>query len=328
MQGLSAGEIAMKFTREVFGGLNPRAALPRMRKIIDTWKPDLVVRESVEFSGAIAAEAAGLPHARVAVHCGLVEARVINSVAANIDSLRRETGLQQDAGQALRAAPAFTAFPATLDRLQEGTLYDPPFRSRDLDKPRFERSGRPAWMAIDWHADHARPLVYITFGTEAGTSVKTQAAYRAALEAVADAPVRALLTTGPKMEAANLGPVPSNVAVEQFVLQAEIFPYASAVVCHGGSGTLLGAAAAALPMVVIPLFADQPENARNLEAAGAGLVVATPEPSLIRDALMRSLSDGSLAEGARRVADEIAAMARVDDAIEVLLALASPRPRG
>ncbi len=48
-------------------------------------------------------------------------------------------------------------------------------------------------------------------------------------------------------------------------------PHASAVVCHGGSGTLLSTLATGCPVVVIPLFADQFANARSVDAAGAGL---------------------------------------------------------
>jgi UDP:flavonoid glycosyltransferase YjiC (YdhE family) len=50
-----------------------------------------------------------------------------------------------------------------------------------------------------------------------------------------------------------------------------------ATACHGGSGTTLGALAAGLPLVVVPLFADQPVNARRVAAVGAGLAVE-PEP--------------------------------------------------
>ena len=54
--------------REIFAGLNSKAALPKLMETIDAWRPDLIVRDSVEFASAVAAERAGVPHARVAVH--------------------------------------------------------------------------------------------------------------------------------------------------------------------------------------------------------------------------------------------------------------------
>jgi len=53
---------------------------------------------------------------------------------------------------------------------------------------------------------------------------------------------------------------------------------ASATICHGGSGSVLAALGCAVPMIIIPLFADQPANADALARARAALVV-DPGPS-------------------------------------------------
>ena len=45
------------------------------------------------------------------------------------------------------------------------------------------------------------------------------------------------------------------------------------VVGHGGSGTTFGALAAGVPVVIVPLFADQFANAERVAEAGAALVV-------------------------------------------------------
>jgi len=45
------------------------------------------------------------------------------------------------------------------------------------------------------------------------------------------------------------------------------------VLCHGGSGTTYGALAAGLPIVFVPMFADQRTNAQLISVAGAGVVV-------------------------------------------------------
>jgi UDP:flavonoid glycosyltransferase YjiC (YdhE family) len=42
---------------------------------------------------------------------------------------------------------------------------------------------------------------------------------------------------------------------------------------HGGSGSTLGALAAGVPLAVLPLFADQPQNARRGAEVGAGVAV-------------------------------------------------------
>ncbi len=51
-------------------------------------------------------------------------------------------------------------------------------------------------------------------------------------------------------------------------------PHASAMVCHGGFGTVRAGLAAGVPLAVLPLFADQPYNAERVQALGAGLASA------------------------------------------------------
>lgn len=166
------------------------------------------------------------------------------------------------------------------------------------------------------------PFIYITLGTIAGRLPKSKAAFRTALAAVADLPVRALLTTGPVMPIADLGPIPANVRIETFVPQAEVLPKATALLCHGGSGTVLGALAAGVPMVVTPLFADQPANARSVEASGAGIAVIDGTADAVREALQKVLSDPTYRSKARQIAAEIAALPSIDEAADALLAMA------
>jgi UDP:flavonoid glycosyltransferase YjiC (YdhE family) len=72
---------------------------------------------------------------------------------------------------------------------------------------------------------------------------------------------------------------------------------------------------------VVPLFADQPQNARRVAEVGAGLAVepnredvgATAGP--LRDAIQSVLTEPSYGETARALADELRAHPAVDDAV-------------
>ena len=293
--------------QEIFYGIQARTVLPGVLAAIRDWRPDLVVREASEPAGAIAAEVAGIHHARVDVHNPHVEAMFIRLGAGPVDALRVLAGLPEDGGDALRAEPVFTAFPQALDSTSPPT---PPFRVR-TEAP---SGARPSAADI--------PFIYITLGTIAGRLPKSKAAFRTALAAVADLPVTALLTTGPVMPIADLGLIPANVRVETFVPQAEVLPKSNAVLCHGGSGTVLGALAAGVPMVVTPLFADQPANARSVEASGAGIAVIDGTADAVREALQKVLSDPTYRSKARQIAAEIAALPSIDEAADALLAMA------
>jgi MGT family glycosyltransferase len=97
--------------------------------------------------------------------------------------------------------------------------------------------------------------------------------YRTALRAVARIDARVLLTVGRQFDTSQLGELPGNVHVEPWVDQADVLADADVVVCHGGSGTTFGALAAGVPVVVVPLFADQFANGPKVARAGAGVVV-------------------------------------------------------
>lgn len=77
-----------------------------------------------------------------------------------------------------------------------------------------------------------------------------------------------LLTVGRRFDPSALGAVPGNVHVEGWVEQADALGAATLVVCHGGLGTVYAALAAAVPVVVVPAFADQFLNGRRIAAAG------------------------------------------------------------
>jgi MGT family glycosyltransferase len=188
-----------------------------------------------------------------------------------------------------------------------------PFRARVVDEA--PRSTPAAWA----QADDARPLVYITFGSIIGGIERFRSIYRMALDAVAELPVRALLTTGKGLEPAALGVIPANVHVEAWVPQRDVLPRAAALVCHGGSGTLLGGLGAGLPMVVAGMGADQPHNGRLVARAGAGLALTKPDAGALRAAIQSVLETPSIRAQAQKLADEIAAMRTIDSAVDQLL---------
>lgn len=144
----------------------------------------------------------------------------------------------------------------------------------------------------------------MTFGSVAGSLPDAVPVFGMAIEALAGLPVSCLLTVGRDVDLDALAPAPPNVRLERWVPQEEVLAHAAAVVCHGGAGTTLGALAAGRPLVVVPLFADQPFNAARVAATGAGLAVA-PEPAAVRDALTRLLADERFGLAAERVATEM-----------------------
>lgn len=311
---LSPDDALALFVSNLFCGVIARAALPNMQSVISEWQPDLVVRETLEFASLVAAESANVPCARVEVHNAQgEEGFVLNNAIPALESLRKDAGLESDDGLALNTEQVFSFFPEALD----GSVVR-------RGKKTFRVGGSnnavaPSNSKTNWAPRDGEPLIYMTFGTETANMESAKSIYRIALDAVAEMPVRVLLTTGAELDPEQLGHIPANATVLPFVQQTDVFPIATAMVCHGGSGTMLGGLAAGLPMVITPLFADQPSNALLFEKAGSGLSVVDPDPASLRAAIEKVLSDQTFSAKAKRIAKDMADMPSIEMAVDALL---------
>ncbi len=301
--------------REIFAGACATAALPGLLETLERFAPAVVVRESQEYAAVVAAEKSGVPHARVSITARGIELEMLDSAIENVDVLGRSAGLAPDPdGARMRGETALTLFPASVGGAE----------SSDARILRFRAAPAAPKPLPAWWEDASAPLVYATFGTVLGSMDGLRATYRMALDALATLPVRALLTVGDAFPLEALGAIPPNVHVERFVPQDDVLPHAAAVLCHGGSGTVLGALGAGVPVVVAPMFADQPANAARVAAVGAGIALPERAESAdeVRAAIARVLGEPSFRVAARAVADEMAALPPVDEAPRALERLA------
>ncbi|MGH9006209.1 MAG: glycosyltransferase, partial [Acidimicrobiales bacterium] len=250
--------------RELFGRLATQAMLPAMVETVGEWAPDLILRDPCEYASAVAAGDAGVAVAQVAISFAVAEHGCIGVAGPALEP--RRTGVTGE----MVASPYLTRFPASLDPSPFATtirFHEPPGPSGPL----------PDSVREWWDADGG-PRVYLSFGTVLGHMSIATDVYRTALQAVARLDARVLLTVGRRFDRALLGSVPANVRVEAWVDQASVLERAEAVVCHGGSGTAFGSVAAGVPVVAVPVFADQFENGRRIAGVGAGLVIEHDRP--------------------------------------------------
>lgn len=302
--------------RDLFAGANAKFALPKLVDTIKSFRPDLIVRDSAEFGSLITAEARGVRHVRVAVHSVSFEEGLPALAKDPLDALRTSVGLSPDQAASLAKEAVFSSFPAALDVVPADSAMQPPFRSRVVEDP-------PSMVPATWAPEgDSRPLLYVTFGSTVGNIDRLKGIYRTALDALRDLPVRALLTTGKTFDIASLGAIPANVHVEPWVPQRDVLGRVTALVCHGGSGTLLGGLAAGLPIVVVPFGADQPHNGQLVARAGAGINLAKPDAAALRAAILKMLETPGLRVEARRLAQEIAAMPTIEAAVGIMEGMA------
>ena len=302
-----AAEASVLGNRELFGRLATAAMLAGMEDAWSDLVPDLVLRDPTEYASAVLAARTRTPVAQVAISLAEAEAGSIAVAAPALEEHRQ--GLVSE----LWAQPYLTRFPASID--------PSPF----ADTVRFHEPPETPVSPPDWWCGSDAPLIYMTFGTVLGYMSIAAETYRMALTAVERMNARVLLTVGRRFDASTLGPVPAHVHVEGWIDQARVLDHADLVVCHGGSGTTLAALAAGVPLVMVPLFADQFENARRIAATGAGRVVEAQittggarsinaaAPVEIARGIEDVLGDVTYRDRARAIGAEMAATPTVED---------------
>jgi len=293
--------------RRSFAGRIARERTDRLVKLAGTWGPDLIVRDEVDFAGAIAAEVLGLPHAAVVVIAagGFLRADVVEEPLA---ALRSEHGLDPAEAMGmlhryLTIAPGPPSFRDPADPLPQTAHYVRPAVVDQSEDPGLASSGstRPS---------PGRHKVYVTLGTifnqEAGDL------FRRVLTGLAALPAEVVATVGHQIDPIEVGPLPSNVRVESFVPLAHILgdTDVDVVVSHGGSGTVIATLAFGLPQVILPLGADQPLNADRCVALGVGIALDAlhSSPTAIREATETVLTTETYRARASRVRAEIASL--------------------
>ncbi|MGK2849337.1 MAG: glycosyltransferase [Candidatus Limnocylindrales bacterium] len=247
------------------------------------WRPDLIVRETTEYGGSLAAQVLGLPSAALQVASPtLMSDEVLAEVAVALDELRPGLGLAPDPGLAALNDELVICFASP-------ALHDPTVRL-----PAGLRSFHPGAAPIDGPPPDViaglgveRPLVYATLGTVFNDPEYQLPFFASIRDGLSDAPVDLLMTVGPYVDPAALGEVRSGVRVLAYVPQRAVLDRCSVVVCHGGYGTLLDAVDAGVPLVVVPFGADQPVNAAAIQRLGIGIVVEEESmtPQTIREAV-------------------------------------------
>lgn len=180
----------------------------------------------------------------------------------------------------------------------------------ELDGPPLDATRRyrlptdPSGLAVSGAS--SRPFVYATLGTVWNTTRRLLKAFIAAID---DGGWWGLVTVGRTNDPARFER-PARVAVERYVPQADILALTDVMVCHGGLGSMLGAMGAGCPMVVVPLGADQLDNASKAQRMGIARVVHPPDatPETLRAAIVEVLESRTQREPCDRLQHEVATM--------------------
>ena len=310
----------------------------RLHEIIDELEPDVVVEDNVV--GFPALSTSPCPWVRI-VSCNPAELkdelvppvfsgygsaerdsweeywreyrRTIGPVAAEHDELYRERG-----------APGLPE----LELIGTSPWLNLYLYPRELD---YRRAQPPAgrWLAIEscvreaespWDpaGNDGRPLVYLSLGSLGSADVALMQRLLDTLAPMEE--IELVVSLGPQHELLR---VPAHVRGAEYLPQTAILPHAAAVITHGGNNTVTECMHFGCPMIVLPLFWDQYDNAQRVHELGLGRRLDTygHAPEQLVEALHAVLGDAGLRERMAATAQRLQASpgtVRAADAIELV----------
>jgi MGT family glycosyltransferase len=326
-------------------GERARFQLLDLQQAIEAEQPDVLFVDEGAWGAAAAAERSGLPWAfsivspvplasrdappfglglaprrdrRGRLRDRLVKPLTLGTlervIAKHMNPLRAELGLApvatiDDVYLAASVVLAYTAEPFEYPRS------DWPAKLRLVGPGLWEPPADPP----GWLDELRQPLVLVTCSTLFQNDRRLA---EVACEALAGAPYEVAVTTA-DVDPAGL-PAAANVRVERFLPHAPLLERAACVVCHAGMGITQKALAHGVPVVAVPFGRDQPEVARRVEVARAG--VRLPARRL-NAATLRQAVDAALAlrPGADRIAAAFTAAGGPGAAADAIEAIAGAR---
>jgi MGT family glycosyltransferase len=299
---------------------------PQLREIIGRQKPDVIVEDNVVAFPALLT--AGAPYVRI-VSCNPLEMPgpdippAYSGLPSNdrtdwpafrteYDRTHRPTWAAFDAWVREQGAPGLPdlEFIHTSDVLN---LYEYPGVIDYIDRRRLDGTWQrldssvrdtevpielPAVMR-DRPADSA--LVYLSLGSLGSADVELM---RRLVAVLAETPHRYIVSKGPQHAEFELAP---NMWGAEFLPQTRLIPIVDLVITHGGNNTTTEAFHFGKPMVALPLFWDQYDNAQRVDETGFGARLATYafQDEELTGAMDRLLGDRSLRERMAAIGEEI-----------------------
>ncbi len=289
----------------------------RLREIIDEVQPDAIVEDNVVCFPAL--PASGRPWVRI-VSCNPAELKdpavpplssgypagdrsLYPAFLAEVDRTHRAMWTDFDAFCRERGAPGLAWRDVGPEFIGESPWLNLYVYPSIADYPR-ERPLASTWQRLDscvratdgsWELpDHLRRgeggLVYLSLGSLGSADVGLM---QRLVDVMGRTRHRVIVSKGPLADQIHLH---DNMVGEGFLPQPVILPLVDVVVTHGGNNTVTECFHHGKPMVVLPLFWDQVDNAQRVDETGYGVRLPTYdfEDEQLTGAVDRLLADVAL----------------------------------
>jgi MGT family glycosyltransferase len=161
-------------------------------------------------------------------------------------------------------------------------------------------------------------LVYLSLGSLGSADVDLM---KRLVESLAESPHRFIVSKGPQHDQYELA---DNMWGAEFLPQPSILPQVDLVITHGGNNTTTECFHFGKPMIALPLFWDQYDNAQRIDETGFGvrLPTYTFDPGELAGAVDRLLHDTALHSRMAPIAERLQANPGTERAADLVERLA------
>ena len=189
---------------------------------------------------------------------------------------------------------------------------------------RLESSVRGTDEAFELPDEMARrrgSLVYLSLGSLGSADVDLM---KRLVESLAESPHRFIVSKGPQHDQYELA---DNMWGAEFLPQPSILPQVDLVITHGGNNTTTECFHFGKPMIALPLFWDQYDNAQRIDETGFGARLPTYafDPGDLLGAVDRLLHDTALRSRMAPIAERLQANPGTERAADLIERLAQTR---
>lgn len=301
---------------------------PQLRAIIDQHRPDVLVEDNVVTFPALTTS--GAPFVRI-VSCNPLEIRGAG-IAPTFSGYAADDSGPWDAFLAefdRTHAETWESFNAWVQEQGTGPLPPRDFIHTSTSANIYVYpeeldyvDARPldaSWHRIDSSVretdeEYALPagirdradgsaLIYLSLGSLGGADI---ALLQRLIDVLATTPHQVIVSMGPRADELRLA---DNMTGAAIVPQTKVIPQVDLVITHGGNNTTTEAMHFGKPMIMLPLFWDQYDNAQRVHETGYGRRLSTygfTDDELL-GAVRDLLSDSALRERAERTGRAIRA---------------------
>ncbi len=181
------------------------------------------------------------------------------------------------------------------------------FAGPSLDRLQGERS-------IDLSVVKKRKLIYISLG-----SVNTDflAFYQMCISAFRDTDYYVCMSIGNKLTTEQLGDLPSNFTIKNFLPQLEVLEQADIFITHAGFNSVSEAIYFGVPMLALPQVNDQFMVAKKISSLQLGITENIKELSyhLLRDKVESLMADTEIKENCLKMSREMKESTKLEQVV-------------